>query len=126
MARDKIDIGRSGENKAAAFLKKNGYSIIEKNYKNYLGEIDIIALDKNVVCFIEVRSRRSPAKKEDIFDSIRSDKKMRLSRIALCFLKEKQLMERSARFDIVGVALDENKDNIFLLKNAFELPYGYV
>jgi len=51
--------GHEGEQIACKFLKKRGYKVIEKNYKCKYGEIDIIAVEKNVLCFIEVKSRRS-------------------------------------------------------------------
>ena len=55
----KIDTGKQGEKIAAAFLKKNGYRIIETNYRCVLGEIDIIAREKVELVFIEVKTRKS-------------------------------------------------------------------
>ena len=55
----KIQLGRIGEEAAADFLKQHGYVIIERNFSNYLGEIDIIATDGDVLCFVEVKTRNS-------------------------------------------------------------------
>ncbi|MBQ7039972.1 MAG: YraN family protein [Clostridia bacterium] len=52
-------IGKTGEIAAAKFLKKLGYKIVEMNYKNRYGEIDIIARDKNYTVFVEVKTRTS-------------------------------------------------------------------
>ena len=52
----RIDSGKSGEEKAASYLKRQGYRIIERNYRTRLGEIDIIADCKGCICFVEVRS----------------------------------------------------------------------
>jgi len=56
---DKQSRGREGEKLAASYLKSQGYKIIEKNFKKRYGEIDIIALDKDILVFIEVKTRWS-------------------------------------------------------------------
>ncbi len=53
------ELGRSGENKAAEYLDSIGYEILERNYKCRYGEIDIIALYEETLCFIEVKTRLS-------------------------------------------------------------------
>ena len=55
----KITTGKEGEKIAAAFLKKNGYRICETNFRCALGEIDIIAREKDELVFIEVKTRKS-------------------------------------------------------------------
>lgn len=49
--------GRSGESIAAAALEKKGYDILERNYSNKFGEIDIIARDRNTLVFVEVKTK---------------------------------------------------------------------
>jgi Predicted endonuclease distantly related to archaeal Holliday junction resolvase len=55
----KIQTGKDGEKIAADFLKKNGYRIIEANFRCAIGEIDIIAREKDSLVFIEVKTRKS-------------------------------------------------------------------
>jgi len=50
-------LGRIGENIAASYLKKKGLRIIERNFKKQYGELDIIALDKNILVAVEVKTR---------------------------------------------------------------------
>ncbi|MDE3078320.1 MAG: YraN family protein, partial [Chloroflexota bacterium] len=52
-------LGNSGEDRAAAFLKKRGYRIVERNWRHALGEIDLVAADRDVLVFVEVRTRAS-------------------------------------------------------------------
>ena len=51
--------GEQGEALAVRHLKKAGYKIIETNYRTRLGEIDIIAKDKDTIVFVEVKTRTS-------------------------------------------------------------------
>lgn len=51
--------GEKGESIAERHLKKRGYKILEKNYRTKVGEIDIIAKEKNTIVFVEVKTRRS-------------------------------------------------------------------
>lgn len=53
------NIGSFGEQIASDFLRKKGYTILEKNFKKRYGEIDIVALDNDVLVFIEVKTRTS-------------------------------------------------------------------
>ena len=54
--------GKRGEELASSFLRKKGYRIVERGYRTRFGEIDIIAYDGEVLCFIEVKARRSDKK----------------------------------------------------------------
>ena len=123
--KDKIETGRTGEEKAVEFLRKNGYSILERNFRNIFGEIDIVASHKGVVCFIEVRTRRGASKHAEALGSIGFLKQRKLSRLAISFLKEKKWYDRKARFDVVSVSLAQQEDSIKLLKDAFCVTERY-
>ena len=51
------DIGSYTENIAATYLLNNGYSILDRNYRNKFGEIDIICQKDNIIIFVEIKSR---------------------------------------------------------------------
>lgn len=52
-------LGRFGESLAAAFLEKQGYSVLERNYRTPYGEIDLIIRQADVIIFVEVKTRAS-------------------------------------------------------------------
>ncbi len=116
-------LGLAGEGIAARYLKKNGYRLLERNYRNAIGEIDIIAVERETIAFIEVKTRQS-----DRFGSpkwaVTSRKQRKLSMVALCYLKAVGKCSQKARFDVVAVSLEQGKPVVEIIKNAFDLAYG--
>lgn len=116
----KQKFGKLSEDLAAAFLKKHGYKILDLNYRCPLGEVDIIAGEKDTVVFIEVRSRRN----RDCgfpFESINFTKKKHIIRTALYYQKRYNLYDYNIRFDVVSILNDERTKeiDIELIKDAF-------
>ncbi len=120
MSKQGAYLGKKGEDAAVSFLKDNGYKILLKNYKNKLGEIDIIASDKDTICFIEVKTRRSDRFGLPV-EAISAFKQRQISKVALLFLKERKLLDKKARFDVVSVLYLKDTPQLGLIKNAFEL-----
>jgi putative endonuclease len=117
--------GKAAENAAARFLKAQGYKILERNYKNKLGEIDIIAQQGGVICFIEVKARHSlnfGSGQEAV--SIR--KQRQICRVALYYLKSKNLLESPARFDVLALLYADSQPQISLITDAFELNTKFM
>ncbi|MBI4972359.1 MAG: YraN family protein [Candidatus Omnitrophica bacterium] len=125
MSKENLYLGKSGEEIAAKFLADNGYKILQRNYRSRLGEIDIIAKDKDTLCFVEVKTRISDKQGLPV-ESIISFKQRRISKAALVFLKEKNLLNEKARFDVVSILYESGRPNIELIKDAFELEERYV
>ncbi len=116
-------IGRSGEASAVRYLKKNRYRILERNYRNRLGEIDVIAEDNGVIVFVEVKTRSgvgfgSPK------EALTQKKQRSISMVALSWLKAHNKFGESARFDVVSIVAVNKKETIELVKNAFDLKFG--
>lgn len=115
----KINTGKTGEKIAVTFLKKNGYRIIAVNYRCPIGEIDIVARDKNELVFVEVKTRKSAALGyPEQAVGIRKQKK--ISQLALWYLEENKLNSAHARFDIVAILMLPAGNEIRLIKNAFD------
>jgi len=116
------ELGQKGEEIALRFLKKNGYRLIETNYTCPMGEVDIIARDKDTLSFVEVKTRRSTSFGPPQL-AVDQRKQEQLSRIALHYLKEKKLEGVKARFDVVAILLGPKGEEIELIRNAFDLQY---
>ena len=126
--------GQKGESLAAWYLKKNGYKIIEQNYRTPLGEIDIIAKEKKTIVFVEgflagpasqafeVKSRRSIRYGNPKW-AVTPQKQRKISMVALQYLKSTRQTDARARFDVVAVTSNQDEPQIELVKNAFELAY---
>ncbi len=119
------DTGRAGEDAAVLFLEKSGYRILERNVRSALGEIDIVACEKDVICFVEVRARQGAGHRDQAFESVGRAKQERLSRLAVGYLKKRRWLERSARFDVAAVTFDDGRPSVTLLKDAFPVSEKY-
>ncbi|MBU1169819.1 MAG: YraN family protein [Proteobacteria bacterium] len=115
--------GKSGESLALSYLKKKGYRILETNYRNKMGEIDIIALDKDVIVFVEVKTRQSTFFSHPK-EAVTVTKQVTMSRVAQAWLKSRNKNDSKARFDVVAILSDNNTHEIELIKNAFDLRSG--
>jgi putative endonuclease len=119
---EKKQLGKKGEEVALRFLKKRGYRLIEKNYVCKMGEMDIIAREKDTLTFIEVKTRTSMMFGPPQL-AVNASKQRQLSKVALYYLKEKRLEDVKARFDVVAILLEKKGEQIELIKDAFELQF---
>ncbi len=114
------NIGINGEEIAADFLKKKGCRILKKNYRCCFGEVDIIALCKDTICFVEVKTRTTNqfgTPQESVIPA----KQKKLSRVALEYIQRYKLEDQKARFDIIAVNLSGKNNSVDCIENAFEL-----
>ena len=82
-----VSKGAAGEVLAARFLRNRGYDILTANYRTRLGEIDIIAADKQYIAFVEVKTRNDAA----IYaprEAVTKEKQRRILRTAARFLQQ--------------------------------------
>ena len=123
MQNKRQQFGRKSESIAVRHLKKNGYKILEQNYRNQLGEIDVIAKDKDTLVFVEVKARRSGGYGSPKW-AVTPKKQRQISKVALYYLKAVKQKNVKARFDVVAISSTDDNPRIELIKNAFELAYG--
>ena len=107
-------LGISGESKARRFLKRAGYKIIEKNYRNKIGEIDVICKDGDTLVFVEVKTRLTE-KYGEPSEAVTTFKQKKIASVSKLYLAERGTGDISCRFDVVEV----KKNEINHIKNAF-------
>jgi putative endonuclease len=116
------NIGKFGEDIASKYLKDKGYKIKERNYRTFLGEIDIICEYKGNIIFVEVKTRNS-----DKFgypeEAINLAKQRKIIKNALCYLSKYHLWGKNCCFDVVLISISNHKDikRIKHIRNAFYL-----
>ena len=116
--------GRQGEQVAEEFLRAQGYTILARNYRVALGEIDLIVQDRQTLVFVEVRTQ-SGATFGDPLASVNVRKQRQIAKAALQYLIRNGLMEREARFDVVGIRWEDEQARLTHIKSAFELPRSW-
>lgn len=106
--------GLRGEEMAIKTLKSKGYKIVERNHRNRLGEIDVIAEEGGCLVFVEVKNRNTALFGEALC-SIDERKKRHLVRAALLYMKMHHCFNKSVRFDVIGI----DSERVKIVKNAF-------
>jgi putative endonuclease len=104
-------LGKLGEELAGKAFKKNGYRIIDKNYRCRYGEIDIIARKKDSLVFIEVRSKTGSSFGSPE-ESVTTAKKRRIMRTALDYIANHENLPPDWRIDFVAVEFDESGSKV--------------
>jgi len=94
--------GNAGEKIAADYLKKKGYKILEKQFGNRFGEIDLIAKDGDEIVFVEVKTRKSLALGYPE-ESVHEKKLHRMEITADAYLKSKTSEDQAYRFDVIAI-----------------------
>ncbi len=98
--------GNAAENKAVKYLKKQGYKIIDRNYRCPLGEIDIVAEDSGILVFIEVKYRANDDFGSPL-EAVTKTKQNRIITAAKFYLVKKEITNTICRFDCVEVTEGE-------------------
>ncbi len=112
-------IGKLGEDIATEFLQKQNYKIVERNFECKQGEIDIVAIDKNEVVFIEVKTRTGNTYGNPI-DAVDERKKKHLIKSIEYYVYKNKLENAFIRIDIIEVYMKENNNVINHIKKAID------
>ncbi len=114
-------LGARGEAIAEAYLRGQGFTILEKNYRGKTGEIDIVARDGDSIVFVEVKARRNLAYGSPLL-AVTPFKQRQISRTALTWLAHRKKPNAIARFDVIAILLpDHELPQIEHIRNAFDL-----
>ena len=112
---NKRTFGSEGEAAAREYLESRGYRILEMNYRRPSGEIDIIARNRRVTAFVEVK-RRTTERFGRPAEAVTGQKRRHILRTAQVYMQENGLEDAPVRFDIVEVTSSEIRH----LEGAFD------
>ncbi|MDR0850247.1 MAG: YraN family protein [Christensenellaceae bacterium] len=110
--------GNIGEAIAEKILKDKGYKIITVNYTNKIGEIDIIAQQKDTIVFVEVKMRASLGRGTPR-EAVNTFKQRKIRQVAEAFLKSKRMLDVGCRFDCIEIVGSADKHTIEHLEGCF-------
>lgn len=111
------DLGKKGEEIAAGYLEKKGYRILEKNWRQWKNEIDVIAMDGKYLVIVEVKTRQSNYIAEPE-TAVTREKQRALIKAANAYMRYKNISSE-VRFDIVSIILTKSSEQIHHIVDAF-------
>lgn len=116
------DVGNYCEDLAKEYLKNNNYQILDCNFRNFLGEIDIICTQNNLLIIVEVKGRCTYSyglPKE----SVSFSKQNSIAKVTKAYIAYKKLFNYNVRFDVIEIYLNSKNSNFKIehIKDAFRL-----
>ncbi len=120
MTEQRLALGRWGEEQATAFLRRQGFRILQQNYRTPVGEIDIIARNRKLLLFVEVKTRRGTG-----FglpqEAVGPFKQRQILRTAQWYLNNSPAGKLQPRFDVIAILERRGEAFIEHLQGAFGL-----
>lgn len=116
----KITLGQAGEDLVANYLVNNGFTIIERNYRKQYGEIDLIAINKEIIAFVEVKRRIHTYQGLDLSEVVTFSKQQKMIKVAKHYLAYGKHDTKNCRFDIALIEGQENNVKLTYIPHAFE------
>ncbi len=119
MSRQRVTLGKFGEDLAVRELERRGYAILARRYRRRGGELDIVARDGATLVFVEVKTREG-----DAFglggEAVTALKRHRMVQLALDYLTRHRLGDVPCRFDVVTIRVDGGRRTLEVVQNAFD------
>jgi len=119
----RLRLGHAGEELAADHLVRQGFRILDRNYRTLWGELDLVAFDGRALVFCEVKSRTTPPRYGTPFDAVHSAKRGQVRKMARAWLADRphHPFASTIRFDAIGVLFDRSERLLALehLEGAF-------
>ena len=119
-------VGQYGEEVAARHLRQQGYKILQRNVASRFGEIDIVASQGDVLCFVEVKTRRGRGFGPGAAAVTRAKQKQ-IAKAAVDLARKHGLVRQNCRFDVIAVTLPDGQGEpvVELYQGAFQSPMHY-
>lgn len=112
--RANVEKGRLGENVAVNYIIEKNYIVLERNFRAFTGEIDIIAEKDGEIVFIEVKYRNN-IKNGYPREAVNKAKQKKIKNTALAYIEKYGMSEKNFRFDVIEIL----GNNIEHIENAF-------
>lgn len=119
MSRQRVALGKSGEDIACRELQRRGYAIVARRYRRRHGELDIVARDGETTVFVEVKTRRSGEYGSGV-EAVHRLKRRRMAHLALDYVTRHRLASVACRFDVVSICLTDGRPVVEVFQNAFD------
>lgn len=113
-------LGAKGEAIAAKYYQKNGYLLLNHNYRTRMGELDLILYKDGGIVFAEVKTRTN-SRKAAPAEAVDARKQHRLIAAAQLYLQRSPYADAPARFDVVEVIPSERGWQVHCIRDAFQL-----
>jgi putative endonuclease len=113
-----MPLGKDGEQIAVKYLKSNGYKILDTNFRCAIGEIDIVAKEKDTIVIVEVKTRQSDTFAEP-FESVGKRKQAKIKDLAEHYIQDKDYLDCDIRFDVLSITAKDKDFKIEHIKDAF-------
>jgi putative endonuclease len=120
MTQDRLSLGRQGESAAAQYLQRKGMKILERNLRTPVGEIDLIVRDRNILAFVEVKTRRGNAFGSP-GEAVGPHKQRQIIRAAKWYLNDYPHKTLQPRFDVIAITVHGEDLQIEHIPAAFDL-----
>lgn len=119
----RLERGRAGEEAARHYLLEKGYAILQANFRNRYGEIDIIARKSSIVAFVEVKSRcgRAFGAPYEAVGKRKQDQIRRMAAMWLAACRDPSVRNCVFRFDVISITMRGNREPVSLehIEDAF-------
>ena len=116
---ERHEIGKEGEDIAVKYLESKGYKIVERNFEAKQGEIDIIAMEKNELVVIQVKTRTN-IKYGLAVEAVTENKQKHLIKAIKYYIYKRNIEDAFIRIDVIEVYLKKNKYYINHIKQAID------
>ena len=119
LPRQSLYKGQSIEASVSSYLHSQGLSLIQRNFRCRQGEIDLIAQQEDTLVFIEVRFRQQSAYGDPLASVTRSKQRKIIQSARFFLMKHPLYLDRSCRFDVIGVTIQEGHLLFDWIQHAF-------
>lgn len=111
-------LGQQGEEIAVGYLQKEGYGILDRNFRTRYGELDVICMKKDILVFVEVKTRRSETY-GTAEEALTAKKIEHIRKVALHYLNSHPVRHKEIRFDVITILMRNDEPQLNHIIAAF-------